>query len=186
MRHKLIVFTGPMKSAKTLSLIHAHHLRLTAKQGASAFRPKRDTRGEVDRISSRFGNVSIPAIAVATPQEILLHINRDVQYVSIDEVQFFSDEIVAVSAKLLKSVDVAVAGLDLDYRALPFGPMSELLAMADEVHKFSAVCDVCGASARFTQRLTNGSPSRLNEPLVMIDGEATYEARCHKCFRAPR
>ena len=77
---------------------------------------------------------------------------------------------------------VVIAGLDLDYRQQPFGPMPRLLAMADEVAKLKAVCHSCGEAAMYTQRLVDGAPAPFSGETVVIGGLDSYEARCRACF----
>jgi len=81
---------------------------------------------------------------------------------------------------------VIVAGLDMDFRGEPFGPMPELLAMAEEVTKLRAICVVCGAPASRTQRLLNGEPAAFEDPIIQVGASENYEARCRACHRVPR
>ena len=100
---------------------------------------------------------------------------------SIDEAHFFGKGFIRVLEKLLlDGKNIGIAGFDLDFRGEPFGPMPEILCMANEVYKGSAVCKFpdCGAPATRTQRLIDGKPAHYNSPLVVIEGEAHYEPRC--------
>ena len=104
--------------------------------------------------------------------------------VGVDEGQFLDDSLIDVCQELVdRGVRVLIAGLDLDYRQEPFGPMPRLLAMADEVAKLKAVCHACGEAAMFTQRLVDGEPAPFSGETVVIGGLDSYEARCRACFQ---
>lgn len=185
---RLVVFTGPMFSAKTMELV-AHYLKL--ERGGyrpAAFRPARDTREPSSHIRTRFGEVVIPASTVARSAEIITA-SHDAGAVFIDEAQFFDDELPEVVLQLLTKCPVFISGLDLDFREQPFGPMPKLLVLAQEVHKCTAVCTHCGAvDACRTQRLRDGKPSKADEPNVVPEGKehnVTYEPRCLRCYIAP-
>ena len=107
--------------------------------------------------------------------------------VAIDECQFFPKEIVDFVEELVASGRRVIgAGLDTDFRGLPFGAMPELLSIADHVTKLTAICMKCGNEARHTQRLVNGKPARWNDPTVMVGADESYEARCRDCFEIDR
>ncbi|HSI21013.1 MAG TPA: thymidine kinase [Verrucomicrobiae bacterium] len=188
-RHLLTVHTGPMKAAKTLHLIQAYLHAQASRRTVQAFRPSVDTRHADPIICTRFGNVCIPASLVGSGADILAALKPETTLVLVDEVQFLESGFPATIREVLMQADVVVSGLDLDFRGLPFGPMAELLAMADTVHKYTTVCDACGGLARFSQRLIDGKPSRGEEKEVLPEGKqenVSYEARCHKCFQPPR
>ncbi len=116
-------------------------------------------------------------------EQILEMATPDVSVVGIDEVQFFSPEIVDVIYSLVeRGKRVIVAGLDLDFRGEPFGVMPVLMAVADEVTKLKAICTRCGHDAHHTQRLVNGNPAKYDDPLILIGASECYEARCRDCF----
>ena len=103
--------------------------------------------------------------------------------IGIDEAQFLDDSLPEVVEQLV--VDgkrVVVAGLDRDFRGLPFGPMPALLAQAELVDKLHAVCEVCGREATLTQRLLDGRPAPFSDDTVLVGGHERYEARCRACF----
>jgi thymidine kinase len=127
------------------------------------------------------------AIKVSDSKEILRFVDKDDQIIALDEVQFFDNGIAEVVRQLLSDgKKVIAAGLDLDFKAQPFGSMPELLCMADKVDKLSAICMKCGSEyANRTQRLVNGEPADVNSPLIMIGGDETYEARCTDCYELP-
>ncbi len=105
----------------------------------------------------------------------------------IDEVQFFDPGIVGVVRDLvLSGRRVICAGLDLDFRGEPFGPVPTLLALAERVDKLEAICVVCGESATRTQRIVNGVPADYDDPIIVIGAQEAYEARCRACHTVPR
>jgi thymidine kinase len=107
--------------------------------------------------------------------------------VAIDEVQFFGWEITELCQKLADGgMRVIAAGLDMDFRGEPFGPMPVLMAQAEHVEKLQAICVVCGNPASRTQRLINGQPAAYDDPVILVGGGESYEARCRKCHEVPR
>ena len=164
------IYTGPMFSRKTEELMVEMHRYQIAKKEVKLFKHSLDTRYG-DGIVSHDGH-SMPATKVSSPAEILaLSINVDV--IGIDEAQFFDGKIVdAVQQLADQGKRVVIAGLDKDYLGRPFGPMPDLLAIADEVVKLTAVCSVCGAPATFTVRLSKSSEE------VLVGGVGVYEPRC--------
>jgi thymidine kinase len=166
------VVCGPMFSGKTEELIRRVKRAQIAQQRVQIFKPAMDTRYAEEEVVSH-SSVSLRAEPVETSVEILLRIKDSTRVVAIDEVQFFDENILTVVTKLAaRGCRVICAGLDLDYRARPFGPMPELLAVADEVTKIHAICTVCGASAVRSQRLT-----KSKERILLGEADA-YEARC--------
>ncbi len=122
------------------------------------------------------------------PRQILKIVKPEHRYISIDEAHFFGKGFSQVVEELLlDGKNVGIAGLDLDFKGEPFGMMPEILCMATEVYKGSAVCKYpgCGAPATRTQRLINGQPAHYNSPLVAIEGEAYYEPRCLQHHEVP-
>lgn len=166
------VVCGPMFSGKTEELIRRVRRAQIARQKVQIFKPASDTRYDETAVVSH-NSTSIKSEPVAKAVDVLLRLKDSTRIVALDEVQFFDEEIVTVVKKLAKrGCRVICAGLDLDYKAKPFGPMPELLAIADEVHKIHAICTVCGAPATRSQRMTN-------EDGQFLLGEADcYEARC--------
>ena len=143
------------------------------------FKPKIDTRYSVDEIVSH-SEQSLPSIIVETPQEIL-ELSKDAQVIGIDEAQFFSKEIVDVCNQLANDGKrVLVAGLDQDYRGIPFEPMPQLLAVAEYITKTLAICVVCGNPADKTQRKI------ISAERVVVGAADIYEARCRKCHFIPQ
>ena len=127
------------------------------------------------------------AICVSRSSEILKYITDDTDVVAVDEVQFFDDGIVDVLRNIAdKNKRVICAGLDMDFRGEPFGPVPKLLAIAEFVDKIQAICMVCGNPATRTQRLIDGKPAKYSDPVVMVGAKEKYEARCRKCHIVPK
>ena len=121
------------------------------------------------------------AVPVSSVRELLLR-SQGFEVVGIDEVQFFDATVVAAALELAAGgARVVVAGLDQDFRRLPFGPMPELLAHAEFVDKLQAVCHRCGGPATTTQRLVNGHPAPYSGETVVVGAAEQYEARCRGC-----
>lgn len=117
----------------------------------------------------------------------ILSFVKDAEVVAIDELQFFDSNITKVITQLMnEGKKVIGTGLELDFKAEPFGSMPELMCIATKVDKLHAVCMKCGCEhATRTQRLIDGHPADKNSPLIMIGGDETYEARCIKCYELP-
>ncbi|MFH1652674.1 MAG: thymidine kinase [Pseudomonadota bacterium] len=170
------VVCGPMFSGKTEELIRRLRLSRIAKQRVQIFKASLDDRYENDFIASHSKQKS-ECQTVNNPNEILDQLDDNTRVVGLDEAQFFNDEIVTVVQKLAnRGLRVIVAGLDQDYLGNPFGPMPELLAIADSILKLKAVCMVCGGLATRSQRLTDEAGQ------VVVGSGERYEARCRACF----
>lgn len=180
----LEVICGPMFSGKSEELIRRMRRAKIAKQTVAVFKPSTDTRGSIEHVSSHAGS-TIDALSVTNPSAIYEQVmNNNIAVVGIDEVQFFSNEIIVVICKLLDSNRrVIVGGLDLDFRGVPFGPVPTLLAVADKITKLQAICTECGQDAHFTQRLVNSSPAKYDDPIILVGAQEAYQARCRDCYR---
>lgn len=166
------VVCGPMFSGKTSELIRRVERAMIAKQRVQIFKPAIDVRYDAEGVVSHSSR-AMKAEPVESAVDILIRLKDSTRVVAIDEVQFFDEGITTVVSKLAaRGYRVICAGLDLDYRGQPFGPMPTLLAMADEVVKIHAICMVCGAPATRTQRL-----SKSKEQFLLGETDA-YEARC--------
>lgn len=167
------VVCGPMFSGKTEELIRRVKRAQIARQKVQIFKPAIDNRYHETEVVSH-SSQSIEAMPVSTSIELLQRVFDTTRVVAIDEVQFFDTDIILVVEKLARrGVRVICAGLDQDYLGKTFGPMGELLARADHVHKIQAICTVCGAPASKTFRK---NPEQKEQVLV---GETDlYEARC--------
>jgi thymidine kinase len=171
------VVCGPMFSGKTEELIRRVKRAQIAKQRIQIFKPAMDTRYAEEEVVSH-SSQAIKAEPVENAVEILIRLKDSTRVVAIDEIQFFDEAIVTVVTKLAaRGCRVICAGLDLDYRAQPFGPIPELLAIADEVTKIHAICTVCGASAVRSQRLATSKDQ------VLLGETDAYEARCRAHYQ---
>lgn len=166
------VICGPMFSGKTEELIRRVKRSQIAKQRVQIFKPAIDIRYDIEDVVSH-SNQAIKSEPVESAVDILIRLKDSTRVVAIDEVQFFDEAIITVVSKLAaRGYRVICAGLDLDYRAQPFGPMPTLLALADEVMKIHAICTVCGAPATRSQRLSQ------NKEHILLGESDAYEARC--------
>lgn len=176
---------GSMFSGKTEELIRRLRRAEYAKQKVQVFKPAIDNRYDVSKVSSHTG-LQIQAQIVESVHEIEELIEDDTEVIGIDEVQFLGWEIIEICERLAnKGKRVILAGLDMDFRGEPFGPMPVLMAQAESVDKLQAICMVCGSSASRTQRLVNGQPASYNAPVILVGAEEVYEARCRKCHQVP-
>lgn len=181
----LEVIVGPMYSGKSEELIRRVRRAEIAKQKVLVFKPAIDNRYSKKDVVSHCGD-KIEAIAVSNSRDILNYIDKDTKVVAIDEVQFFSEDIVGTIKKLTKeNKRVICAGLDMDFRGEPFGEVPKLLAIAEYVQKVSAICVCCGNPATRTQRYINGVPAKYKDPVVLVGARESYEARCIECYIEP-
>ena len=170
--------TGSMCSGKSEELIRRLRRGIYAKQKVVVFKPAIDDRYHKEKVVSHNGN-EIEAINISTAQEILNHMLEEVNVIGIDEVQFFEDDIVNIVEKLAENGHrVIVAGLDMDFRGEPFKPMPKLLAVSEHITKLQAVCSVCGSPSSRTQRLINGEPAKVDDPIILVGANESYEPRC--------
>jgi len=180
------VVCGSMFSGKTEELIRRLVRATIAKQKVQVFKPAIDIRYAVEKVTSHTGS-DFDAIPVEKAAEIRERIADDTTVVAVDEAQFFDPEIVDVAQELAsRGVRVIVAGLDLDFRGEPFGPMPVFMAKAEKVDKLHAICMTCGNEASRTQRLVNGKPARYDDPVVIVGASELYEARCREHHEVPR
>ena len=175
------VVIGPMYSGKSEELIRRVRRAKIAKMKVQVFKPSVDDRYSKEDVVSHCGE-KIEAIPVKDSSVIIGKVDADTKVVAIDEVQFFDINILDVIEELAeKGLRVICAGLDMDFKGEPFGPIPRLLAIAEKVDKISAICVVCGNPATRTQRLINGRPARYSDPVVLVGAEESYEARCRNC-----
>lgn len=180
----LEIICGSMFSGKSEELIRRAKRVAIARKKVAVCKPAIDTRYGHRHVSSHDGNsLEAHPIDQAHPEEIItLAAEENVDVVAIDEAQFFGPEIVAVVQRLVEAgLRVIVAGLDMDFAGRPFGSMPTLMALADEVTKLKAICVKCGEPACFNQRLINGRPAAIDDPIIVIGGKESYEARCRRC-----
>lgn len=177
---------GSMFSGKTEELIRRVRRAKIARQQVQVFKPAMDTRYTTEAVTSHNG-LGVEAVPVQSAAEIEQQIRPETSVVAIDEVQFFGWEITELCEKLAdRGVRVIAAGLDMDFRGEPFGPMPVLMAQAEHVEKLQAICVVCGNPASRTQRLINGQPAAYDDPVILVGGSESYEARCRRCHQVPR
>lgn len=159
------VICGSMFSGKTEELIRRIKRAEIAKIKLQIFKPVLDTRYSVDHVTSH-SFLKANAQPIQNLEEILGLLEDNTRIVAIDEAQFFPDSIVEISHRLAnRGLRVIIAGLDLDYRGIPFGPMPQLMATAEYVTKMSAICTVCGNTASRTQRLSSKPKGDSTEQL---------------------
>lgn len=169
------VICGSMFSGKTEELIRRLRRARIARQHTEVFKPTLDARYSDDEVVSHNEN-SVTTTTVDTPSQIVLMAN-DADVVGIDEAQFFDEDLVPVCQELAnEGRRVIVVGLDTDFRADPFDPVPQLMAVAEHVTKLHAVCVVCGAPANHSQRIVPG------ENRVLVGATEAYEPRCRTCF----
>jgi len=174
-----------MFSGKTDELIRRLVRATIARQKVQVFKPAIDVRYAVEKVTSHAGS-DYDAIPVEKAANIREKLEVDTTVVGMDEAQFFDPEIVQVAQELAnKGIRVIVAGLDMDFRGEPFGPMPIFMSMAEHVDKLHAICMVCGDEASRTQRLVNGKPARYDEPVVIVGASELYEARCRVHHEVP-
>lgn len=173
---RIEVVCGSMFSGKTEELIRRLRRAKFAKQRVEIFKPALDTRYSEIEVVSHDRN-SIMSTPVDSSSSILL-LSSDIDVVGIDEAQFFDNGLVQVCNELAnKGIRVIVAGLDMDFKGVPFGPIPALCAIADEVTKVHAICVRCGSLAYVSHRLV------ANDKRVMLGEQAEYEPLCRECYR---
>jgi len=170
------VICGSMFSGKTEELIRRLRRAQFAKQHVEIFKPAIDTRYSDEDIVSHDQN-SIQCTPVENSGNILL-LSGDIDVVGIDEAQFFDNGLVEVCNQLAnQGVRVIVAGLDMDFKGNPFGPIPDLCAIADDVVKVHAICVECGRLAGYSHRLSD------EDKLVMLGEKEEYQPLCRNCYR---
>lgn len=169
------VICGSMFSGKTEELIRRLKRVKIANLKVEIFKPAIDVRYDADQVVSHDAN-TIKSTPIDNSQAILL-MAGDVDVVGVDEAQFFDPEITNVCQTLaLNGIRVIVAGLDMDFTGKPFGPMPNLLAIADYITKLHAICVKCGNIANISYRKTN------NVQQLVLGEKNVYEPRCWKCY----
>ncbi len=200
----------PRKSASFLGFFGVHvgtSARLPGEASAASVRPARaDVRRAViarkqvqvfkSHLDARYAGlfsvsshdgVTVEAEPVDSAEEISRRLKNGTEVVAVDEAQFLDDGVVDLANRLAdQGVRVILAGTDVDFRGLPFGPMPTLMCVAEIVDKFQAICVVCGGPATRNQRLVNGKPALWDSPIIMVGGRESYEARCRHCHRVPK
>lgn len=175
-RGRLEVITGGMFCGKSEELVRRLRRAMIARQSVQVFKPATDTRFAPERLVTR-DNRQLDAETVADSADLKRRLRPNVDVVGLDEAQFFDQGVVDVIDRLADDGRrIVVAGLDLDFRRQPFGPMPAIMAIAEYVEKLHAVCVVCGEPAQYSQRLSGG------EQQVQVGDTGSYEARCRRCY----
>lgn len=170
------VVCGSMFSGKTEELIRRLKRAKIANQKVEIYKPAKDTRYDHSSVVSHDENTLLSR-PIQHSSEILDSVG-DAQVVGIDEAQFFDDDLPHVCEKLaIRGVRVIVAGLDMDFKGRPFGPMPHLLSIAEYITKLHAICHHCGSLATHSYRLSN------DEETVVLGEQDKYEARCRICYQ---
>lgn len=173
---RIEVVCGSMFSGKTEELIRRMRRAKFARQKVEIFKPAMDTRYSEDDVVSHDRH-SIKSTPIESSAEIL-QLSSDIDVVGIDEAQFLDNGIVDVCNTLAnRGVRVIVAGLDMDYKGVPFGPIPALCAIADEVSKVHAICVKCGALAYVSHRIVD------NDRRVLLGETGEYEPLCRDCYQ---
>ncbi len=174
------VVAGPMFSGKSEELIRRVTRAMIARQPVQVFKPLIDDRYDAVAVASHAGR-TLRAEAVADVADLRIRLDPITRVVAVDEGQFFDAGLVELAVELAdRGRRVLVAGLDLDFRGLPFGPMPALLAQAEIVEKLTAICR-CGKAATRTQRLIAGHPAHEEDPVILVGAAESYEPRCRAC-----
>ena len=169
------VICGSMFSGKTEELIRRLKRARIANQRVQIFKPSKDTRYDKANVVSHDENV-IDSLPILNSIEIFDHV-KDINVIGIDEAQFFDDKLPDVCQKLaLKGARVIVAGLDMDFKGRPFGPMPNLLAISEYITKVHAICPHCGNLATHSYRLSSETDT------VVLGEKDKYEPRCRVCY----
>jgi thymidine kinase len=181
------VVAGVMFSGKSEELIRRVRRSIIAKKSVQIFKSHLDDRyGGVFSISSHDGR-AVEATPVDSSLQIAQNLHDTTEVVAVDEAQFLDAGIIPLVGTIAaRGTRVILAGTDTDFRGEPFGPMPQLMAVADLVDKLHAICVVCGGPASRNQRLIDGKPARYDSPTIMIGGRESYEARCRHCHELPR
>lgn len=173
----ITIITGCMFSGKTDLLIRKIKRAHLQKKTYQIFKPSLDNRYGISDLVISHTQQKLPAISVDEPKDILMHLKKGVQVIGIDEVQFFSENVIDVMEELAKlGISIIASGLDTDWQGRPFHPMPQILAVADHIEKQYAVCSICGANATRTQRLVSSNKT------VLVGAGEVYQARCRTHF----
>lgn len=169
-----------MFSGKSEELIRRVTRAMIARQRVQVFKPLIDDRYDAVAVASHAGR-TLRAEAIADTADLRRRIDPSSHVIAVDEAQFFDENLVMLALELAdRGRRVIVAGLDLDFRGIPFGPLPGLLAQAEIVEKLTAICS-CGKAATRTQRLIAGQPAHEDDPVIFVGASEAYEPRCRRC-----
>lgn len=180
------VISGVMFSGKSEELIRRVRRAILARKKVQVFKSYLDDRyGGLQGVHSHDGT-RVEAEPIQSSVELMEKVRDDVEVVAVDEVQFLDRGVVAVVNALAdRGVRLILAGTDMDFRGEPFGPIGELLAVAEKIDKLQAICVRCGDLATRNQRLIDGHPAPAEGPTIQVGGLESYEARCRACHQVP-
>ena len=181
------VIAGVMFSGKSEELLRRVRRAMIARKRVQLFKSHLDERyAGLYSVSSHDGRTA-SAIPIDSSAQIGLRLDPTAQVIAIDEAQFLDAGIVELATSLAeRGRRVILAGTDTDFRGEPFGPMPQLMAVAEVVDKLHAICVLCGSPASRNQRLIGGQPARYDSPTIMVGAADSYEARCRACHQVPR
>jgi thymidine kinase len=180
------VICGVMFSGKSEELMRRVRRAILARKSVQVFKSYLDDRyGGIQAVASHDGR-RVEAEPIQASVELMEKVRHNTQVVAVDEVQFLDGGVVDVVNTLAdRGVRVIVAGTDMDFRGHPFGPIPQLLAVAEEIDKLQAICVRCGEPATRNQRLIDGRPAPAEGPTIQVGGLESYEARCRGCHEVP-
>lgn len=180
------VVSGVMFSGKSEELLRRVRRAVLARKHVQVFKSHLDERyGGLQVVSTHDGG-RIQSDPISSSVELMARVRPDTEVLAVDEAQFLDAGIVDVANTLAdRGVRVILAGTDMDFRGLPFGPMGALLAVAEKVDKLQAICVRCGQLATRNQRLIDGQPAPAEGPTIQVGGLESYEARCRACHEVP-
>ncbi len=179
------VIAGVMFAGKSEELIRRVRRAIIAKKHVQVFKSHLDDRYGLYRVTTHDG-LFVEAQPADSSAEIMRELRPLTEVLAIDEAQFLDPGILEVCTHLAnRGLRVIVAGTDTDFRGEPFGPMPQLLAVAEVVDKLHAICVRCGNPASRNQRLIDSRPARYGSPTIMVGGSESYEARCRHCHDVP-
>lgn len=178
----ITIICGPMFSGKTEELIRRIRRLQFANKNIVVCKHSFDDRYEKKYLNSHQGD-KFKTDIIHKSEDLLNLIKTNTEVVAIDEIQFFDNDIIPILLKIRdQGITILAAGLDLDFRGIPFGPMPYLLALSDEIIKLKAVCFKTGQDATHSQRLINGSPAKHTDNVILIGAIEWYEARSRSAF----
>ena len=180
------VIAGVMFSGKSEELMRRVRRAIIAKKRVQVFKSHLDARYAGLFAVSSHDRRTVEAIPVDSSTQLVQRLDPTAQVIAVDEAQFLDDGIIrAATALAERGRRVVLAGLDTDFRGEPFGPMPQLMAVAEVVDKLHAICVLCGAPASRNQRLIGGRPASADSPTIMVGATDSYEARCRACHEVP-
>lgn len=180
------VICGPMFAGKSEELIRRIKRLEYAKKNVLVFKPKIDNRYSEDEIVSH-AKRRTKSYNIVKAKDVYKRLKDDTDAVVIDEVQFLDEEIIDVANDLAdRGIRIILGGLDMDFKGEPFPIISKLLCIAEDITKLTAICVKCGNPATRTQRIVNGEPASVNDPIILVGASEAYEPRCRHCHEVKK